>query len=141
MKICIHQYAFIATILCITTALYPQKTTKQPVSEGTIRILIDKANMIETELKDLLQHYKTTLTQKEKASTYSYKDKQRTPKERNTIRALQDGTQKDIDNLHSKITAIKNHLEITLKQLEAAISNSRKRIYQHITNFSELSDL
>lgn len=138
MKICIHQYAFIATIICATTALYPMQT--QPVSESTIRLLMDKASMIESELRDLLDNYQSVTKQQQLSHQYSYKDKTRTPKQRSTIRKLQDGTKAALDDLHSKIITIKNHLETTLQHLDTAILASKKRIHTHMTDFSEISD-
>jgi len=139
MKICINQYAFIAAILCMTTALYPNY--QQDPSIETLHLLQDKAQMIDNELKALVGNYRTIKAQNDRALQYNYKDKNISAKQHNKIRSLQTHAQKALDDLNSKIHSIQRFLETTLDQIQKTSSNAESNTTKTMTHLSELSDL
>ncbi len=145
MKICINQYAFIATILCATTALYPNhhqdhNQPKDPSVE-TLRLLQDKAQMIESELHSLVGHYRTVKAQHDQASKYNYKDKSLSAKQHHKTRSLQGHAQKALDDINSKIHSIQSFLEKTIDQIQKTSSTAQSNTTKTMTHLSELSDL
>jgi|GEM_PF-1340103 len=139
MKICINQYAFIATILCATTALYPNEKHDAPTK--TFHLLIDKAQMVENELNTLVDRYHAIKEQQTHALQYSYKNKKLSAKQHNKIRSLQSSTQKALDDLNGKIQTIQHFLETTLEQIQKTNSAAQSNTTKAMTHFSELSDI
>jgi len=139
MKICINQYAFIATILCATTALYSKHESDASVQ--TFQLLTDKAQMIEDELNTLVEHYHIIKEQQAHALQYSYKNKNLSAKQHNKIRSLQSSTQKALDDLNGKIQTIRHFLETTLDQIRKTTAIAQSNTTKAMTHFSELSDI
>ena len=114
MKICINQYAFVAAMVCISTALHSKHT---PLSSEELNIMLDQSSILDDNLKSLYHHANKIEQEYQNAMHLDYKDKTITAKRRSEIRKLQSQASHAHAKLHAQMKNIQHFLEKTSDQI------------------------
>lgn len=125
MKICINQYAFIAAILCVSTALH---TKHEPLSKEALRLMVDQSNSLADNLKTLQDNAKTLKQRDIEMQRLDYKDKSITPRRRSEIRRLQRQSMNARIKVDLQIKNIQRFLDSTTNQISKATKQSSDSI-------------
>lgn len=125
MKICINQYAFIAAILCISTALH---TDHAPMSPEAQRLMYDQSATLTDSLEILHANSRNIQRQYQQAQLLDYKDKSITAKRRNEIRKLQRQARTARSKINLQIKNIQRLIGTTSNQIEKAAQQSADNI-------------
>lgn len=125
MKFCILQYMFIAAILSISSALYPNPLDN---ARRDLEMMKDKLELAAKDLRDLLEADIARIDRNDKAAAvYDHKDSKLSPKKRSVVRTVQSEALKAKNDAESSV----QHIKQNLGNLTDAIASARKRASNH----------